>query len=112
MGAQEPCIRLWETQCLWLLSAASSPSPHYLWEPQLHNGKGQSGQTKAMTLQLMPCSFWPLLWKPSPFLSVHNVTGALGFLIYPHSAPRVLPPHFSPAAPELSRVIIGDFCIY
>lgn len=48
MGAQEPCIRLRETQCLWLLSAASSPSPHYLWEPQLHKGKGQSGQTKAM----------------------------------------------------------------
>ena len=63
-----------------------------------------SSNSGLVTLRLLP-------WKPNPFPSVHTVTGLLGFLIYPHSAPRV-PFHFTPAAPELSRVITGDFCIY
>ena len=46
-------------------------------------GHGHSGSC--------PVTLQPLPWKPNPFLSVHNVTGVLGFLIYPHSAPRVPP---------------------
>lgn len=45
------------------------PLPHYLWEPQLHTGEGQPGQTKAMsvpTLALSPSG--PCLGSPTPFL--------------------------------------------
>lgn len=44
---QGPCVLLWEIKCLRLLFSASSPSPHYLWEPQFHKGKGQPAQTEA-----------------------------------------------------------------
>lgn len=43
--------------------------PHYLWEPQLHKGEGQPGQTKAMSTSLLavsPSAF--CLGSPTPFL--------------------------------------------
>lgn len=43
--------------------------PYYLWEPQLHKGKGQSGQTKAMaTPTPAPSPSGLCLGSPTPFL--------------------------------------------
>lgn len=66
---------------------------HYLWEPQLHKGERQLDRPKLYPLQLLPCYCLASDLEAHPFPSVYNVTSLLGFLIYPHSAPRVPPLH-------------------
>lgn len=86
-GAKDPAFSCGNPVPLALLFCLS-PSPTTSGNHTPQGGGPDQGHVHSNSC---PVTLWPLLWKPNLFPSGHNVTGSLGFLIYPHSAPRVPP---------------------